>query len=64
MRTAAGNFTVKLGNTTLHINGASFSVPDPQGAYGYLPNSYPGDQMDNPDLVPIVSKSNPIIRRS
>lgn len=63
MRTAAGDFTVRLGNTTLHLNGASFSVPDPQGAYGYLSNSYAGNQLDNPDLAPIVSKSNPIIRR-
>lgn len=64
MRTAAGDFTVQLGNTTLHLDGASFSVPDPQGAYGYLQNSYAGNQLNNPDLVPIVSKSNPIITRS
>ena len=49
-----GDFTVKLGNTTWKITGATYEVPDPTRSPAYVMQSRPMTEQEKHDLAPIV----------
>lgn len=49
-----GDFTVKLGNTTWKITGATYEVPDPTRSPGYVMQSRPMTDQEKRDLAPTV----------